>query len=314
MDGKRAIGVEYRDAQGQMHELQATREVIVSAGALQSPQLLMLSGIGPGDVLQKHGISVVQDTPGVGQNLQDHIDIVHSHEAGWSRGLLGLSFSSAWTIFKGLFTWNRYRRGVLTTNLAEGTGFIKSNPAEDRIDTQLVFICAKLMDHGRKILLGDGYSIHVAVLRPKSRGTVSLASADPLAAPQINTNFLAEQDDVDRLVRGFKMAREIMHQSALMQFGGKESRNSAKARSDSEIEQFIRNHADCAYHAVGTCRMGNGPLDVVDAQLRVKGIDGLRVVDASIMPNIVSGNTNAPTIMIAEKAADMIKASAVARV
>ena len=152
------------------------------------------------------------------------------------------------------------------------------------------------------------------MLRPKSRGTVSLASADPLAAPQINTNFLAEQDDVDRLVRGFKMAREIMHQSALMQFGGKESRNSAKARSDSEIEQFIRNHADCAYHAVGTCRMGNGPLDVVDAQLRVKGIDGLRVVDASIMPNIVSGNTNAPTIMIAEKAADMIKASAVARV
>jgi choline dehydrogenase-like flavoprotein len=314
MDGKRAIGVEYRDAQGQMHELQAKREVIVSAGALQSPQLLMLSGIGPKDVLQKHGIRVVQDTPGVGQNLQDHIDIVHSHEAGWSRGLVGLSFSSAWAIFKGLFTWGRYRRGLLTTNLAEGTAFIKSDPAEDRIDAQLVFICAKLMDHGRKILLGDGYSIHVAVLRPKSRGTVSLASADPLAAPQINTNFLAEQDDVDRLVRGFKMAREIMHQSALMQFGGKESRNSAKARSDSEIEQFIRNHADCAYHAVGTCRMGNGPLDVVDAQLRVKGIDGLRVVDASIMPNIVSGNTNAPTIMIAEKAADMIKASAVARV
>ncbi len=314
MDGKRAIGVEYRDAQGQMHELQATREVIVSAGALQSPQLLMLSGIGPEDVLQKHGIRVVQDTPGVGQNLQDHIDIVHSHDAGWSRGLLGLSFSSAWAIFKGLFTWNRYRRGVLTTNLAEGTGFIKSNPAEDRIDTQLVFVCAKLIDHGRKILLGDGYSIHVGLLRPKSRGTLSLASADPLAAPQINTNFLAEQDDVDRMVRSFKIARDILHQPALAQYGGKESRNSVKARSDSEIEQFIRSHADCAYHAVGTCRMGNGPLDVVDAQLRVKGIDGLRVVDASIMPNIVSGNTNAPTIMIAEKAADMIKASAVARV
>ena len=314
MDGKRAVGVEYRDDKGNMHELRAAREVIVCAGALQSPQLLMLSGIGPAETLQKHGITVVQDTPGVGQNLQDHIDIVHSHEAGWSKGLLGLSFSSAWAIFKGLFTWARFRRGVLTTNLAEGTGFIKSDPKEDRIDTQLVFVCAKLMDHGRKILLGDGFSIHVGLLRPKSRGTLSLASSDPLAAPLINTNFLAEQDDVDRMVRGFKIARELLHQPALAQYGGRESKNSAKARTDAEIEAFIRSHADCAYHAVGTCRMGNGPLDVVDAQLRVKGIDGLRVVDASIMPNLVSGNTNAPTIMIAEKAADMIKASASATV
>lgn len=310
MEGKRAIGVEYRDAQGNMQQIKAAREVIICAGALQSPQLLMLSGIGPAQTLQQHGIAVVQDTPGVGQNLQDHIDIVHSHDAGWSKGLLGLSLSSSWAILKGLFTWGRYRRGVLTTNLAEGTGFIKSKPEEDRVDTQLVFVCAKLMDHGRKILLGDGFSIHVALLRPKSRGSLSLASADPLAAPLINTNFLAEPDDVDRLVRGFKIARELLHQPALAQYGGKESKNSANARTDAEIEQFIRSHADCAYHAVGTCRMGNGPMDVVDAELRVKGIAGLRVVDASIMPNIVSGNTNAPTIMLAEKAADMIKAAA----
>ncbi len=310
MQGKRAVGVEYCDANGKIQQLKADKEVILSAGALQSPQVLMLSGIGPAEILKQHGIAVVLDAPGVGQNLQDHIDIVHSHEAGWSKGLLGLSLSSTWAVIKGLFNWGRYRRGVLTSNLAEGTGFIATNSREDRPDVQLVFVIAKLMDHGRKILLGDGFSIHVGLLRPRSRGSVSLASADPLAPPLINTNFLAEQDDVDRLVRGFKLARTLLHQPALAQFGGKESKNSGAARTDAEIEQFIRTHADCAYHAVGTCRMGSGPLDVVDAELRVKGIAGLRVVDASIMPNLVSGNTNAPTIMIAEKAADMIKAAA----
>lgn len=309
MHGTHAVGVAYRDANGTVNELLTSQEVIVSAGALQSPQLLMLSGIGPAATLTRLGIDVVADVPGVGQNLQDHIDIVHSHEAGWSRGLLGLSISSAWAVLKGLFQWARRRRGVLTTNLAEGNGFIKTDPAEARPDVQLVFIIAKLMDHGRKILWGDGFSIHVGLLRPKSRGSVCLASADPLAAPLIDTNFLAEQDDVDRLVRGFKLARTLMHQPALAQYGGNESRESARARSDADIEHFIRTHADCAYHAVGTCRMGNGALDVVDAELRVRGVTGLRVVDASIMPNLVSGNTNAPTIMIAEKAADMIKAA-----
>ena len=187
---------------------------------------------------------------------------------------------------------------------------MKTRPEEALPDAQLVFIVAKLIDHGRKILLGNGYSIHVGLLRPKSRGSVSLASSDPLAAPLIDTNFLAEHDDLDRLIRGFKLAREIMRQPALTRFGGKESKNSARAQTDAQIEEFIRNHADCAYHPVGTCRMGAGPHDVVDDRLRVKGIQGLRVVDASIMPNLVSGNTNAPTIMIAEKAADMIKAEA----
>jgi choline dehydrogenase-like flavoprotein len=187
---------------------------------------------------------------------------------------------------------------------------MSTRPEEEIPDAQLVFVVAKLVDHGRRILRGVGYSIHVVLLRPKSRGRVSLASSDPLAAPLIDTNFLAEQDDLDRLVRGFKLAREIMRQPALTRFGGKESKNSADVRTDAQIEEFIRDHADCAYHAVGTCRMGAGPHDVVDDRLRVKGIRGLRVVDASIMPSLVSGNTNAPTIMIAEKAADMIKAEA----
>ena len=146
------------------------------------------------------------------------------------------------------------------------------------------------------------------MLRPKSRGSVSLSCNDPLAPPLIDTNFLSEQDDVDRLVRGFKLIRNVMKQPALASLGGRESKNSARAQTDAEIERYIRDHADCAYHPVGTCRMGQGPLDVVDEQLRVKGVEGLRVADASIMPNIVSGNTNAPSIMIGEKAADMIRA------
>jgi choline dehydrogenase-like flavoprotein len=311
MEGKRAVGVEFRQG-GEIKVLKARQEVLLSAGALQSPQILMLSGIGPAEHLQQHGIPVVHDSPGVGKNLQDHIDIVHSYEAGASRGLFGLSLSGVWSAAKGIRTWAKYRRGVLTSNFAEGTGFVKTLPEETRPDVQLVFIVAKLIDHGRKILIGNGYSVHCGLLRPKSRGSVSLASADPLAPPLIDTNFLADQDDVSRLIRAFKLVRGIMRQPALSRFGGKESRNSARAQTDAQIEAFIRNHADCAYHPVGTCRMGSGALDVVDDQLRVKGVQGLRVVDASIMPNIVSGNTNAPTIMIAEKAADMIKAAALA--
>jgi choline dehydrogenase-like flavoprotein len=310
MDGQRAVGVEYRDAAGATKKVRAAREVLLSAGALQSPQVLMLSGIGPADTLRTHGIPVVLDAPGVGQNLQDHIDVVHSYEAGASRGLMGLSLSGIWAALKGIVHWSRFRRGVLTSNFAEGNGFLKTRPEETVPDLQTVFVVAKLVDHGRKILFGNGYSLHACMLRPKSRGSVTIASADPMAAPVIDTNFLSEQSDVDCLVRGFKRVREIAHQPALMRFGGRESSNSARARTDEEIGQFIRANADCAYHPVSTCRMGPGPLDVVDDRLRVKGIVGLRVVDASVMPDLVSGNTNAPTIMIAEKAADMIKADA----
>ncbi len=314
MRGNRAVGVEYRDASGATQQVHADREVLLCAGALQSPQVLMLSGIGPAATLRQYRIPVVLDAPGVGQNLQDHIDVVHSYEAGNSsasqRGLVGISLAGSWEILKSMFSWGKRRSGQLTSNLAEGTGFIKSSPDEATPDLQIVFVIAKLMDHGRKILIGKGYSVHDGLLRPKSVGCVSLASADPMAPPLIDTNFLSEQDDVDRLVRGFKLIRKITQQPALASLGGRESKNSAAALTDKEIEAFVRNNADCAYHPVGTCRMGNGPMDVVDAQLRVKGIKGLRVVDASIMPDIVSGNTNAPTIMIAEKAADMIKASA----
>jgi choline dehydrogenase-like flavoprotein len=198
---------------------------------------------------------------------------------------------------------------MLTTNFAEAGGFIKSHPDEPLPDLQLHFVIGKLIDHGRKPSFGHGYSCHVCLLRPKSRGALTLASSDPFAAPLIDPNFLGERDDLVKMVRGFRLMRAILGQPALAGYRGRELPASAVAQTDAQIEEFIRGHADTIYHPVGTCRMGTGERDVVDAQLRVRGVQGLRVVDASIMPSIVGGNTNAPVIAIAEKAADLIKAS-----
>jgi len=308
-DGRRASGVEARVG-SETKTFLARREVLLSAGALQSPQLLMLSGIGPAEHLGALGIPVRHDLPGVGGNLHDHVDVVQVLDAPELKDLFGLSFAGAVNLVKGVFEWRKHRRGLLTTNFAEAGGFIRSRAEVERPDLQLHFVIGKLVDHGRKTVFGHGYSCHVCLLRPKSRGTVRLASADPKASPLIDPNFLAERDDLERLVLGFRAMRRILEQPALAGHGARELAKSAGARSDAEIEAFIRGHADTIYHPVGTCRMGNGPMDVVDAELRVRGVEGLRVVDASIMPAIVSGNTNAPTVMIAEKAADMIKAAA----
>jgi choline dehydrogenase-like flavoprotein len=307
LEGKRATGVEYLQG-GATQQVRARREVLVCGGALMSPQLLMLSGIGPADHLKQHGIAVVHDAPGVGANLHDHVDVVQVFDAPHLKDLFGLSLPGIVRAIKGIFEWRDYRTGMLTTNFAEAGGFIRSSPEEAIPDLQLHFVIGKLVDHGRKTAFGHGYSCHVCILRPESRGTVRLANKDPLAAPLIDPNFLAERSDVDRLVRGFRQMRRIMTQPALAGYRGRELEASAKAQSDAEIEAFIRERADTIYHPVGTCRMGPGANDVVDSQLRVKGIESLRVVDASIMPRVIGGNTNAPVIMIGEKAADMIKA------
>jgi choline dehydrogenase-like flavoprotein len=253
---------------------------------------------------------VPHDLPGVGAHLHDHVDVVQVVDAPPLTDLLGLSLRGLVHAVKGIFEWRRQRSGMLTSNIAEAGGFIKSSADEATPDLQLHFVVGKLLDHGRKTVFGHGYSCHVCLLRPLSRGSLRLASANPDAAPLIDPNFFAERDDMDRLVRGFKLMRHLLEQPALAGLGGRELAASANARTDAQIEQFIRNFADTIYHPVGTCRMGPGPGDVVDTELRVHGIDGLRVVDASIMPRIVSGNTNAPVIMIAEKAAEMIRQAA----
>jgi choline dehydrogenase-like flavoprotein len=307
-EGRRAVGVEYRQG-NELRQLRAAREVLLCAGALLSPQLLLLSGIGGGAQLRQHGIGVVHDLPGVGLHLHDHVDVVQVVNAPQLKDLFGLSLTGVVRAVKGVLEWRNFRTGMLTTNFAEAGGFIKSQPQEALPDLQLHFVIGKLVDHGRKTVFGHGYSCHVCLLRPLSRGSVTLASADPMAPPLVDPNFLAEPDDMARMVRGFKLMRNLLQQPALAGYRGQELPVSAAAQTDEQIGQFIRNYGDTIYHPVGSCRMGPGPLDVVDAQLRVHGMQGLRVVDASVMPRIVGGNTNAPVIMVAEKAVDMIRSA-----
>ena len=309
LEKKRAVGVEYQHL-GLVKQIKANREVLLCAGTIQSPQILMLSGIGPHRHLLENGIATQHDLAGVGQNLHDHPDVVIVNNAPNLTELFGISLTGAARAIQGIFEWRKHRTGMLTTNFAEAGGFIKSSPDETLPDLQLHFVIGKLINHGRKTVFGHGYSCHVCVLRPLSRGSIQLAGKDPLAAPLIDPNFLGARDDMDRMIRGFRIMRNILSQPALMGYGGTESASSAGAKTDLEIEQFIRDNGDTIYHPVGSCRMGSGATDVVDTQLRVHGMQGLRVVDASIMPRIVGGNTNAPVIMIAEKAADMIKATA----
>ncbi|MDO9436428.1 GMC family oxidoreductase [Hydrogenophaga sp.] len=308
----RAVAVEVRGNGGrgplQIVRLKEGGEVVLSAGAFGSPQLLMLSGIGPADHLREHGIEPVHDMPGVGQNLQDHVDVVVVVDTPKVIDLLGLSITGVARVVRGISEWRRQRSGILTTNFAEAGGFVKSAPEEPIPDLQLHFVVGKMVDHGRKTELGHGFTCHVCLLRPKSRGSLRLADADPQSAPLIDPAFLVDADDVSRLVQGVKQMRQVLQQPALARYGGTESAASAQAQSDAQIEQFVRNHADTIYHPVGTCRMGSTATDVVDARLRVHGVQGLRVVDASVMPDLVGGNTNAPVIMVAERAVDMMRA------
>ncbi|NEV00298.1 choline dehydrogenase [Bradyrhizobium sp. UFLA 03-164] len=305
-EGKRAVGVEYMQGK-EKKVLRARREVILSAGAFQSPQLMMLSGIGDAAALGKHGIASVHHLPGVGQNLQDHPDFVFGF-ASDAPYFSGLSWGGIGRILKGIGQYRRERRGPMTSNVAECGGFLKTRPELDVPDIQLHFCMAMVEDHGRKPRWGTGFSCHVCLLRPASRGSVWLNSADPLAAPAIDPNFFGEDSDVETMVAGFKMTKRLLDTPALRALQQKDMFTS-DVRTDDDIRSILRARSDTVYHPVGTCRMGTGdPLAVVDPTLRVHGLGALRVVDASIMPTLIGGNTNAPTIMIGEKAADMIKA------
>jgi choline dehydrogenase-like flavoprotein len=305
-EGKRAVGVEYRQGKEQK-QLRARREVIVAAGAFQSPQLLMLSGVGDGKTLAPHGIPGVHHLPGVGQNLQDHPDFTFVYTSD-NPNFTGMSFGGLARIIRGIEQYRRERRGPLTTNFAECGGFLKTRPDLDAPDIQLHFGMAMVDDHGRKRHWGSGFSCHVCLLRPKSRGSVGLKNADPVQPPLIDPNFLGEADDLEAMVAGFKTTQRLMETPALRALQKKEMFTSG-IRTDDDIRAVLRARVDTVYHPVGTCKMGvNDATAVVDPKLRVYGLEGLRVVDASIMPTLIGGNTNAPAIMIGEKAADMIKA------
>ncbi|MBN8893794.1 MAG: choline dehydrogenase [Rhodanobacter sp.] len=302
LDHGRAVGVQLRQGRHEAERIEAG-EVILAAGAINSPQLLMLSGVGPADHLREHGIAVHADLPGVGANLQDHLDIctLDGNPGKLSYDHLN-ELSAGWR-------WLRHRDGPGSSNVAEAGGFVRSRFAVDaRCDLQFHFVPALLDDHGRHRLPGYGYTLHACHLHPRSRGRLRLHSADPAQPIAIHANYLgdAEGHDLKMMIEAARLSREILDQPAFAAHRGAPVFPERRIHTDEEYADFIRRKAETIYHPVGTCRMGKDDRAVVDSELRVRGVDGLRVVDASVMPTLPTGNTNAPTIMIAERASALI--------
>ena len=293
---------------GQSIELTTNKEVLLSAGAINSPQVLMLSGVGPKDHLTEKGIETKVDLSGVGQNLQDHLDAIVQHRCK-SRESYSISFTLIPRYVKAAFNYMFNRKGLFTSNVAEAGGFDKTPSAGDIPDIQYHFLPAILLDHGRTTAFGYGYGVHVCGLYPKSRGEIKLRSNKPSDSAMIDPNYLQHPDDQKVMIDGVRRARKILAAPSFEKYHSWEIGPGPEAQTDEQILAFIRKKAETIYHPVGTCKMGDveDVMTVVDPELKVKGVKGLRVVDASVMPTLVGGNTNAPAIMIAERCADLIK-------
>lgn len=302
IEDKRATGVAYVK-HGEEYTVSALSEVLLCAGAFGSPKTLMLSGIGPKEHLEEHGIEVVQESPDVGGNLQDHLDVVFDYKVN-TKDIIGIGLGTVSQMMSALGQWKKDGTGILSTNYAEGGAFYSATEKtpKDWPDTQLHFVISRVINHGRELKWGYGVSVHSCYLRPESRGTVRLASTDPSEAPLIDPNYLSNEKDVEFMVAGAERARAIMSEAPLAKFITEDY--AAPFIEKDGLIGYIRNKSDTIYHPVGTCRMGADELSVVDTDLKVRGIDALRVIDASIMPTLISANTNAPTIAIAEKIAD----------
>ncbi len=314
VEGQRATGVELGGTGDEPSErIGARREVLLSAGAINSPQVLMLSGIGPANHLRALGIPVVLDAPGVGQGLADHLDVIIEHHATTGVGL-GFEWNIGFRMARWGAKWLRQREGALASNVAEAGGFAKSSPDLDIPDIQFHFLPARIKDHGRKWVWGYGFCVHCCNLYPKSTGEIRLASPDSTAKPLIDPQYLSDPDDhdLDVLMSATRWGRALMGAPAFDAYRGEEISPGAAVQTREQVREWILETADTVYHPTSTVAMGaadnlNAPLM---PDLRVKGIAGLRVIDASVMPRLVGGNTNAPTIMIAEKAADLIRQEA----
>jgi choline dehydrogenase len=303
-EGRRARAVEYRQAGG-LRTARARKEILISGGAYNSPQLLQLSGVGPAELLKQHGIDIVLDAPGVGNDLQDHMQVrlvmrcaqrvtlndTLNHPV--RRALAGARYAA-------------FRKGPLTIAAGTSGAFFKTNPRLATPDIQIHFLPFSTDKMGEKLHSFSGFTASVCQLRPESRGSLRIRSADPTVPPEIRINYLATETDRSAFIEGIRILRKILSAPALKPYVVEEFAPGAKVSSDEEVLGFCRQTGSTVYHPTSTCRMGNDPLAVVDQRLRLRGIEGLRVVDASVMPDLMSGNTNAPTVMIAEKASDMI--------
>jgi choline dehydrogenase len=305
LEGRRAVGLEYRHG-GATHTVRVGRELIVCAGPINSPQLLKLSGIGPAAELKAHGIEVMHELPGVGENLQDHLEFyfqvaclepvsLYSSINLWSRALIGAR-------------WLLRKDGLGATNHFETCGFIRSRPGIKYPDIQYHFLPMAVAYDGSTLAQEHGFQAHVGPMRSKSRGWVRLASAAPLDKPRVMFNYLQNPDDVTEMRACVRLTREIFAQPAFDRYRGREIQPGATVQSDAQIDEFVRSKVESAYHPSCSCKMGSSDdrMAVVDPQAKVHGLEGLRIVDSSIMPSITTGNLNAPTIMLAEKAADHI--------